>query len=117
MTNQTSGQIRFEGRELEIVAGESLLITLRRAGEQFGGCLCLAGDCPHCLVTVDGVAYQRSCQVAARPGMEVARQPLGARPPLPPLPEESATGQTELVRHDFTEVVVIGQGEAGQRAA
>ena len=114
MTNRSTGQIRFEGRELEIVAGESLLLTLRRAGEQFGGCLCLAGDCPHCLVTVDGVAYQRSCQVVARPGMEVARQPLGVRPPLP---EGSATAASELVRHDFTEVVVIGQGESGQRAA
>ncbi len=114
MSKETTGQIRFEGRAVEIVAGERLLTALRRVGEEFGGCLCLAGDCPHCLVTVDGVAYQRSCQVASRPGMEVVRQPLGARPPLP---EGIAGAKPEIVRHDFTEVVVIGQGEAGQMAA
>ena len=114
MTNEVTAQIRFEGRAVEIVAGESLLTALCRAGEEFGGCLCLAGDCPHCLVTVDGISYLRSCQVAARPGMEVARQPLGARPALP---EGIPAAKTEAIRHDFTEVVVIGQGESGQRAA
>ena len=114
MANEVRAQIRFEGREVEIVAGESLLMALRRVGEEFGGCLCLTGDCPHCLVTVDGVAYQRSCQVAAWPGMKVARQPLVARPPLS---EGFPAARSEVVRHDFTEVVVIGQGESGQRAA
>ncbi|MEZ4659039.1 MAG: 2Fe-2S iron-sulfur cluster-binding protein [Caldilineaceae bacterium] len=45
-----------------------------------GGCLCLAGDCPHCLATVDGVSYVRTCQTAARPGMVVQRHHTGRLP-------------------------------------
>ena len=45
-----------------------------------GGTLCLAGDCGNCLATVDGVAYVRTCQVAARPGLAVVRHPVDGLP-------------------------------------
>ncbi|MGI8517505.1 MAG: 2Fe-2S iron-sulfur cluster-binding protein, partial [Acidimicrobiia bacterium] len=63
-----------------------MAVALLRQGihPRGGGCICLGGDCPNCLVEVDGVAYVRSCQVAARPGLEVARQT-----DTPRLPEES----------------------------
>jgi hypothetical protein len=39
MTSQPTEEITFEGRAIEIVAGESLLLSLLRAGSQPGGCL------------------------------------------------------------------------------
>jgi len=76
-----------------------------------GGCICLGGDCPNCVVEVDGVAYVRSCQVAARPALEVARQT-----DTPRLPDESRALETDL-RTAFADVVVVGQGESGLAAA
>ncbi len=116
MTSQPTEEITFEDRAIEIVAGESLLLSLLRAGSQPGGCLCLSGDCPHCLVTVDGVAYVRSCQVVARGGMVVTRQPLGEAPPLPGPAGHQESAATS-VRHLFADIVVIGQGESGEAAA
>ena len=75
------GCINQAGEDNRNVARMALL----RAGlhPTGGGCLCLAGDCPHCLVTVDGVAYVRSCQTRVAEGMSVAREHLGgAHPPL-----------------------------------
>ncbi len=62
-----------------------MLATLLRAGMHptGGGCLCGSGDCPHCLATVDGVAYTRTCLTPARDGMVVRRDHAhGATPPL-----------------------------------
>ena len=33
--------------------------------------ICGMGICFECRVTIDGVLYQRSCQILCRPGMEV----------------------------------------------
>ena len=106
----------FEGVPVEFSAGESVLVALLRAGSApgRGGCLCLAGDCPHCLATVDGVSYARTCQVQALPGMTIERHPADADPPLqtalPFAPSPSA-------RHLHCDVVVIGMGSSGQAAA
>ncbi len=48
-----------------------------------GGTLCLAGDCGNCLATVDGVAYVRTCQTPARPGLAVVSHPAGASAAAP----------------------------------
>ena len=82
-----------------------------------GGCLCLAGDCPNCLVTVDGVAYTRSCQVPARDGLVVRRDHLeGEEPPL--LRDEPApAGNAAPAHHVHCDTVVIGQGDSGRDAA
>ena len=65
--------------------GDSVLIALLRADlpPTGGGCLCLGGDCPYCVATVDGVSYVRTCQVQAQPGMVVERHHLQEYPPLP----------------------------------
>ena len=80
----------IEFREGQTVLEAMLCADLHPTG---GGCLCAAGDCPHCLVSVDGVAYVRACQVAARPGLVVATEHRGrSRPPnseyAPPSPVE-----------------------------
>ena len=82
-----------------------------------GGCLCLAGDCPNCLVTVDGVAYTRSCQMPARDGLVVRRDHLeGEEPPL--LRDEPApAGNAAPAHHVHCDTVVIGQGDSGRDAA
>lgn len=101
---------------IEFQTGESVLVAMLRAGQYptAGGCLCLAGDCPHCLATVDGVSYTRTCQVAARPGQIVQRHPANGEPPLPAVP----THNVEVAARNFhCDVAVIGQGEAGQAAA
>ncbi len=107
---------------IEARDGDSLLEALLRAGlhPTGGGCLCLAGDCPHCLATVDGVSYVRTCQVAARAGQLVERDHLGgAAPPLWRDAEDllDARPRETPVRHLHCDVVVIGQGEAGVAAA
>ena len=110
----SESRVIVDGTASEFVEGESLLVAMLRAGFEFGGCLCLAGDCPHCLATVDGVSYVRACQVRARGGMRVERQPIEQ---LPPLPAEDRRGEPAAARNLFCDVVVIGQGAAGRAAA
>ena len=77
-----------------------------------GGCLCLAGDCPHCIATVDGVGYARTCQVAAKRGVVVERHHAqGGRPPL--IDPEQRESHVDA-RHIHCDVVVIGGGDAGR---
>lgn len=105
----------FEGHPVEFRRGDSVAVALLRNGihPRGGGCLCLEGDCPNCLVVIDGVAYMRSCQVAASDQMSVNAQPFGEDPPLP----QSADGHHPRHRELEADLVVIGQGEAGRRAA
>ncbi len=100
-----------------------MAIAILRAGEVpgRGGTLCLAGDCGNCLATVDGVAYVRTCQTPTRPGLTVERHPAAGMPPLPVVDDADPTrpplAPEIAVRRREAEVVVIGGGEAGQRAA
>lgn len=106
-----------DGTPIPFQAGDSLLVALLRADRHptDGGCLCLAGDCPHCLATVDGVSYVRTCQVAARPGLIIERHHLDD---YPPLPLATRPNRPEITaRNLYCDVVVIGMGEAGQAAA
>lgn len=80
-----------------------------------GGTLCCSGDCPHCLATVDGVSYVRTCQVPARPGMVVRRDHLGDG--YPPLPTDDRLRGETPTRNLFCDVVVIGMGESGAAEA
>ncbi|HTG48382.1 MAG TPA: 2Fe-2S iron-sulfur cluster-binding protein [Actinomycetota bacterium] len=78
-----TGAIRFEGRSIPIVDGDSVGAAMARAGvETFTrslkyrrrrGLYCGSGDCPNCLVTVDGRPGVRSCVEPARDGQEVRR--------------------------------------------
>lgn len=136
-------RLQVDEREIEARPGDSLLIAMLRAGlhPTGGGCLCLGGDCPHCLVTADGVAYTRSCQTPAAAGMVVKRDHRGDVAPsllprtedAPPKPRnaravpaagaagtEAAEGVETApppVRHVHCDTVVVGQGASGRRAA
>ena len=112
-------RLEVDGQSIEAQPGDSLLIAMLRAGlhPTGGGCLCLGGDCPHCLTTVNGAAYTRSCQVRAEAGMVVRRDHLGDE--APPLLPEQARAETEPTpaHHVHCDTVVIGQGDSGRQAA
>ena len=76
-----AGRIVVDGAPVGFEAGDSVAIAILRAGEVpgHGGMLCLAGDCGNCLAEVDGVAYVRTCQVAARPGHGRPAAPAGGQ--------------------------------------
>ncbi len=119
----TDGRVVVDGRPLEFIDGDSIAKAIVRAGEVpgRGGALCLAGDCGNCLATVDGVAYVRTCQVAARPGTVVARDPVGAKPPLPVVDGTDLTrtplGWAIPIRRADIDVAVVGGSSAGRVAA
>jgi glycine cleavage system aminomethyltransferase T len=116
-------RIVVDGEPIEFRDGDSVAIAILRTGAVpgHGGCLCLAGDCGNCLAEVNGVAYVRTCQVAARPGKVVDRHPREGKPTLPmvdlrdlgrvPVAEEIA------VRRAHADVAVIGGGSSGLAAA
>ncbi len=76
--------IRFEGREVGFVEGDTVASALYRNGvrtfsrslkyHRRRGLYCGTGDCPNCLITVDGQPATRSCQTSCRDGMTVARE-------------------------------------------
>ncbi len=109
-------RIIVDGQPIKFEEGDSLLVAMLRSDIQptGGGCLCLGGDCPHCIATVNGISYVRTCQVAAKPGMIVERHPENGEPPLP---VNEQRGPDVRVRNLHCDVVVIGQGGAGQAAA
>jgi glycine cleavage system aminomethyltransferase T len=118
-----AARIVVDGRPIAFEAGDSVAVAIVRAGEQpaHGGTLCLAGDCPNCLATVDGIAYVRTCQVVCRPGLVVERHPREGLPALP-VARSSDLAQTPpereipIERRDV-DVAVIGGGPSGRAAA
>jgi glycine cleavage system aminomethyltransferase T len=116
-------RIVVDGHPIAFEPGDSVAVAILRAGETpgSGGTLCLAGECGNCLVEVDVVAYLRSCQVRARPGLAVRRHPPVEMPPLPVVADPDLTapaaGREVTVRRIETDVVVIGGGESGTAAA
>jgi sarcosine oxidase subunit alpha len=76
--------IELEGRAIPIAAGDTLASALHRAGVRVfsrsfkyhrpRGLYCLSGDCPNCLVTVDGEPCVRACTTPAVPGQRVRRE-------------------------------------------
>ena len=109
-------RIIVDNAPVDFAAGDSVLLAMLRSGLRptSGGCLCVGGDCPHCLATVDGIAYVRTCQTAARPGLVVESSPQHG---YPPLPVSSAHEPAVPARNVHCDVVVIGQGAAGRAAA
>lgn len=74
----------FEGREVAALAGQSIAAALYAAGVRIfsrsfkyhrpRGLLCASGDCPNCLMRVDGVPNVRTCIEPVQPGQIVERQ-------------------------------------------
>ncbi len=109
--------LSVDGTPVPFRPGDSVLLALLRAGlhPTGGGCLCLAGDCGHCLVSVDGVGYIRSCQTPAKKGQVVTTDhSAGAHPPL--IRDQSEPAARTPARHLHCEVAVLGLGEAGRAA-
>jgi sarcosine oxidase subunit alpha len=74
----------FEGREVPFIDGDTIASALYREGvrtfnrslkhHRRRGLYCGTGDCPNCLLTVDGEPGMRSCVTPARDGQRVARE-------------------------------------------
>ena len=112
-----TGRIVVDGRPVPFRAGDSVAIAILRSRETpaGGGTLCLTGDCGNCLAQVDGIAYVRTCQQEAYPGLSVVRHP---REGLPPLPTVSGA---DLNLHEGVHVMTSALGssaavEAGLQA-
>jgi predicted molibdopterin-dependent oxidoreductase YjgC len=75
---------RFDDREITFTAGQTVGAALINAGiygwrltRRHGtprGLFCGIGVCYDCLITIDGIANQRACQVSAGSGMSVTTQ-------------------------------------------
>jgi sarcosine oxidase subunit alpha len=76
--------IRFEGHDVPIREGDTVASALYRDGvrtfnrslknHRRRGLYCGTGDCPNCLVNVDGEPGIRSCVAPASDGQEVRRE-------------------------------------------
>jgi sarcosine oxidase subunit alpha len=110
-----AGQFLLDGVALGFEPGDTVAVAVVRAGQHpgHGGTLCLAGDCGNCVAEVEGIAYVRTCLTAAANGLGVARHPSDGPPRWHPEPRETEVS----VRHDQTDVAVVGGGEAGRAAA
>ena len=96
-------RFRFDGRQLEGYAGDTIASALTAAGVQVlsrsfkyhrpRGLLCGAGHCPNCLVQVGDEPNVRACRRPIEEGMEVA--PQNVWPSL----QYDAMALTELVSH------------------
>jgi glycine cleavage system aminomethyltransferase T len=116
-------RIVVDDRPVPFEPGDPVAVAILRTGEHpaHGGTLCLAGDCGNCLAQVDGVAYVRTCQTLATPGLVVRRHPATGMPPLPvvarpDLTAPAATREIDL-RRVHADVAVIGGGSSGRAAA
>ncbi len=74
----------FQGRPIPALAGQSIAAALYAAGVRIfsrsfkyhrpRGLLCVSGDCPNCLMQVNGRPNVRTCIEPARPGQAVVHQ-------------------------------------------
>jgi sarcosine oxidase subunit alpha len=81
---QQSFTITFDGRTIPAQAGQSIAAALYAAGQRIftrsfkyhrpRGLLCMSGDCPNCLMQVDGRPNVRTCIEPAWPGQVVRHQ-------------------------------------------
>ncbi len=119
----TVGRMVVDGRPMSFAPDDTVAIAILRAGEApaGGGTLCLAGDCGNCLAQVDGVAYVRTCQERARPGLAVVRHHADVLPSLPVVSGADVTAspigpEIEVLRAEV-DVAVVGGGDSGWAAA
>jgi sarcosine oxidase, subunit alpha len=126
---------QWNGSTVAAKPGDTVASALYRSGlrtftysYQHGrprGLLCLAGNCPNCMVNIDGVPNVRSCMTPARNGLQVLGQnqnvyrgfdsPAVKRfPAAPPLCESQHDYEHVHLQFD---VVVVGGGLRGLEAA
>src|SRR5262245_34833295 len=81
---QQSVSFSFDGRAITAAAGQSIGAALYASGlrtftrsfkyHRPRGLFCVAGDCPNCLMNVDGKPNVRTCVEPVRPGQVVSHQ-------------------------------------------
>ena len=113
----------YQGKEISAKKGDTIASALFNAGvKEFSkskkrgrsrGFYCAIGKCSSCLMTVDGIPNVRTCITLAKEGMSVQEQEGLAK--LPKKCGKSGDGSYEGTCE--TEVVVIGGGPAGLKAA
>ena len=77
-------EFEFDGRKVRGFQGDTVASALSASGTKTfsrsfkyhrpRGLLCVSGNCPNCLVTVDGEPNVRSCMKPIQPGMQVKHQ-------------------------------------------
>ncbi len=77
-------EFEFEGRQVAAHEGDTIGSALTVAGVKIfsrsfkyhrpRGLLCVAGNCPNCLMRVNGIPNVRTCTMKVRAGMRVSRQ-------------------------------------------
>ncbi len=96
----------FDGNPVRALAGDTIGSALYAQGQRTfsrsfkyhrrRGLMCCAGNCPNCLVAVDGQPGVRACTEPARPGAHVEH--LNARPGL----EHDVMAVTDAIGGPFT---------------
>ncbi|NDH63779.1 MAG: FAD-binding protein, partial [Alphaproteobacteria bacterium] len=109
-------RLSFDGREIEVLPGETIAAALAAAGvtavraARSGaprGPFCGMGVCFDCLVTVDGRPSQRACLTKVAAGMDVRSAPAATAAPPEQMPADEQS----------CDVLVVGAGPAGLSAA
>src|SRR5271165_6925658 len=77
-------KLSFGDWDVDALPGDTVASALYRAGQRIfsrsfkyhrpRGLLCASGNCPNCLMNVDGVPNVRTCITAVREGMRVRSQ-------------------------------------------
>jgi len=106
LDRSTSVGFTFDGKPVQGHAGDTIASALYAAGQRTfsrsfkyhrrRGLLCCAGQCPNCLVAVDGAPGVRACTEPVREGMKVEH--LNATPSL----ERDVMAVTDAVGGPFT---------------
>ncbi|WP_420612575.1 2Fe-2S iron-sulfur cluster-binding protein [Candidatus Spongiisocius sp.] len=110
--------IDFDRTPVPFEEGDTVLTAVLRTGLwPWRGCLCAEGDCPYCLVTLEGTSYVRACRTPAVEGMRVESHPAGGYPALPPPTRTATPGSAVGFEMIHCDTVVIGQGRSGRAAA
>ncbi|MFP4647171.1 MAG: FAD-dependent oxidoreductase [Candidatus Bipolaricaulota bacterium] len=112
----------YEGKEIEARKDETIAAALHaegiaelcRSGDKHRsrGLFCAIGKCSSCLMKVDGVPNVRTCITMVRDGMEVEKQDG-----FPQLDPNTPSLDPGPVRSKPTDVLVVGGGPAGLKAA
>ncbi|MBA2644474.1 MAG: (2Fe-2S)-binding protein, partial [Solirubrobacterales bacterium] len=97
---------RFDGRTVEALDGDTIGSALYASGQRIfsrsfkyhrpRGLMCCSGQCPNCLVSVDGAPGIRACTERVREGMDVEH--LNAKPGL----DFDVMRATDIVGGPFT---------------
>jgi thioredoxin reductase len=116
-----TGTIRYDGRAIEAVEGETIAAAIIASGEQRfrrtrdggrRGVFCGMGVCQECLVVVDGRHGQRACMTKLRAGMVIEPQDYAPAPLTP----ASAPNLAAPRASETPDVLIVGGGAAGLSA-